>query len=70
MIGKIDEQHIVELSRRITDAVAPRQVILSDSENSGPLVPILTAFEEDDRLDIDSTCKWVDWLITKGIKLF
>jgi len=36
----------------------------------GPLVPVLAAFGEDESLDIDSTCKWVDWLIQKGLKLF
>ena len=36
----------------------------------GPLVPVFSAFDADDRLDIESTCKWVDWLIRKGIKLF
>ena len=36
----------------------------------GPLAPVLTAFTEDGRLDIDATCRWVDWLITQGIKLF
>jgi 4-hydroxy-tetrahydrodipicolinate synthase len=36
----------------------------------GPLVPILPAFAEDDALDIDSTCNWVDWLIGEGIRLF
>ena len=36
----------------------------------GPLVPILPAFAEDEGLDIDSTCNWVDWLIGEGIRLF
>ena len=36
----------------------------------GPLMPILTAFRENERLDIDSTRKWVDWLLGKGIRLF
>ncbi len=29
----------------------------------GPLVPILAAFDEEERLDIDSTCRWVSWLL-------
>jgi 4-hydroxy-tetrahydrodipicolinate synthase len=36
----------------------------------GPLVPILAAFEDDESLDIDSTCKWVDWMIDQGMSLF
>ncbi|MCX5662736.1 MAG: dihydrodipicolinate synthase family protein [Planctomycetota bacterium] len=36
----------------------------------GPLVPVLAAFHDDERLDIDSTCRWVDWQIRSGIKLF
>lgn len=36
----------------------------------GPLSPVLAAFDADDRLDIGATCRWVDWLIGKGIKLF
>lgn len=36
----------------------------------GPLAPVLAAFSDDDRIDIDATCRWVDWLITQGIKLF
>ena len=36
----------------------------------GPLMPILTAFREGERLDIDSTRKWVDWLLGNGIRLF
>ena len=35
-----------------------------------PLVPILAAFDENERLDIDSTSRWVDWLITNGHTLF
>jgi dihydrodipicolinate synthase/N-acetylneuraminate lyase len=36
----------------------------------GPLVPLLTAFDDEERLDIDSTCRWVDWLLANGHKLF
>jgi dihydrodipicolinate synthase/N-acetylneuraminate lyase len=36
----------------------------------GPLVPILPAFDDRQRLDVASTCKWVDHLIAQGIKLF
>jgi len=36
----------------------------------GPLAPILAAFSDDDRIDIDATCRWVDRLITQGVKLF
>jgi len=36
----------------------------------GPLAPILTAFDEDDALNIDATCQWVDWMINKGIGMF
>lgn len=36
----------------------------------GPLTPILAAFDAEERLDIDSTCKWVDWLIRQGCRLF
>lgn len=36
----------------------------------GPLVPVLTAFGDDERLDIDSTCRAVSWMLDRGIKLF
>lgn len=36
----------------------------------GPLSPILAAFHDDERLDIDSTCRMVDWQIQQGVKLF
>jgi len=36
----------------------------------GPLVPLLAAFDDKEELDIDSTCRWVDWLIANGLKLF
>ena len=36
----------------------------------GPLVPVLAAFDAQERLDIDSTCRWGDLLISKGLKLF
>jgi dihydrodipicolinate synthase/N-acetylneuraminate lyase len=35
----------------------------------GPLVPSMPAFTADDDLDIESTCRWVDWLIECGVKL-
>lgn len=41
----------------------------SDGIN-GPLVPIMSAFKDDDMVDIDSTCSWIDWLIDSGIELF
>ncbi len=37
---------------------------------SGPLVPIMPAFRADERLDLDSTCRWVEWLIRRGIRGF
>jgi dihydrodipicolinate synthase/N-acetylneuraminate lyase len=39
-------------------------------EIRGPLVPILAAYKDDETLDIDSTCKWVDWMIGRGMTLF
>lgn len=36
----------------------------------GPLVPLFAAFGEDESIDIDSTCKWVDWLIRGGLRIF
>lgn len=36
----------------------------------GPLVPIATAFNDDDSMDLDSTCRWIDWLVKEGVKLF
>jgi len=36
----------------------------------GPLVPVMPAFREDEGLDLDATCQWIDWLIDRGIKLF
>lgn len=36
----------------------------------GPLVPISTAFKDDDSMDLKSTAEWVGWLIKQGIKLF
>lgn len=36
----------------------------------GPLAPIMPAFHDDESLDIASTCRWVNWMIGKGIKLF
>ena len=37
---------------------------------TGPIVPILSAFDDNDRLDIDAVCGWVDSLIARGIRLF
>ncbi len=36
----------------------------------GPLIPILAPFTEDEDLDIDAACRWVDWLIQNGIRVF
>ena len=36
----------------------------------GPLVPIIPAFGEQEELDLDSTCKWLDWEVEQGIPLF
>lgn len=36
----------------------------------GPLAPIMPAFNNDESLNIDATCNWVDWMIQGGIKLF
>ena len=36
----------------------------------GPLVPIIPAFTKQEELDIDSTCKWLNWEIEQGIPLF
>lgn len=36
----------------------------------GPLVPVMPAFHEDESVDYESTCRWVEWLVGKGIKLF
>ena len=35
----------------------------------GPLIPIMPAFDSDGALDLESTCKWVNWLIERGIRL-
>lgn len=35
----------------------------------GPLVPIMPAFTEDERLDLDSTQRWVEWIVQNGIPL-
>ena len=32
----------------------------------GPLVPTNPAFKDDGSLDIESTCRWINWLIEKG----
>ena len=36
----------------------------------GPLVPINPAFCDDGSLDIESTCRWINWLIDNGIRNF
>jgi dihydrodipicolinate synthase/N-acetylneuraminate lyase len=36
----------------------------------GPLVPIMPAFDADEKLDLDSTCQWVEWQIASGIRNF
>ena len=36
---------------------------------SGPLVPVMPAFDENEDLDIASTVRWVNWLIENGIRL-
>ena len=38
-------------------------------ELKGPLVPILPAFTEQEELDCESTCRWVDWVVDSGIRL-
>ncbi|HEX7009079.1 MAG TPA: dihydrodipicolinate synthase family protein [Phycisphaeraceae bacterium] len=40
------------------------------SKIRGPLAPILSAVDEQERLDIDSVCRWIDSLIDRGIRLF
>lgn len=45
----------------------PREFV---SRIAGPLIPVLAAFDDEERLDIDATCRWIDWLISKGIRLF
>jgi|UniRef100_UPI00404A814A dihydrodipicolinate synthase/N-acetylneuraminate lyase len=36
----------------------------------GPIVPVMPAFDAHEKLDLTSTCKWVDWQIASGIKIF
>ena len=36
----------------------------------GPLVPIIPAFGEREQLDVDATCRWLDWEIEQGMPLF
>jgi len=36
----------------------------------GPLVPVMPTFGADEALDIESTCRWIDGLIGRGIRLF
>jgi len=35
----------------------------------GPLAPVLPAFAADEKLDLDSTCKWADWVVGQGMPL-
>ena len=35
----------------------------------GPLSPVFPAFSDDEKLDLDSTCKWVDWVVDQGIPM-
>ncbi len=35
----------------------------------GPLCPVFPAFGDDDKLDLDSTCKWVDWVVDQGLPM-
>lgn len=37
---------------------------------AGPLVPIMPAFGANEKLDLESTCKWVEWQIASGIRNF
>ena len=37
---------------------------------NGPLVPILSAFDDQQRLDTESVTQWVESLIDRGIKHF
>ena len=35
----------------------------------GPLSPVFPACSDDEKLDLDSTCKWVDWVVDQGIPM-
>ncbi len=37
---------------------------------AGPLAPVMPAFHADEKLDLESTCRWIDWLIRQGIRGF
>ena len=39
-------------------------------EIAGPLVPIMPAFDANEQVDLESTCKWVEWQIASGIRMF
>ncbi len=39
------------------------------SRIKGPLVPATPAFGDDEALDLDSTVKWLDWVVEQGIGL-
>ena len=32
----------------------------------GPLAPVLPAFTDDEGLDLDATCRWVEWVVASG----
>jgi 4-hydroxy-tetrahydrodipicolinate synthase len=36
----------------------------------GPLIPVLAPFKDNEDLDIDACCTWVDWLIQRGMGVF
>lgn len=36
----------------------------------GPISPVMPAFGTDEKLDLASTCKWVEWQIASGIRIF
>jgi dihydrodipicolinate synthase/N-acetylneuraminate lyase len=36
----------------------------------GPIVPVMPAFDSDEKLDLASTCKWVEWQIASGMRQF
>jgi dihydrodipicolinate synthase/N-acetylneuraminate lyase len=35
----------------------------------GPLAPIFPAFSADEKLDLDATCGWVDWVVDQGMPM-
>ena len=36
----------------------------------GLLVPIMPAYTAGGKLDLDSTCGWMDWLVARGVRMF